>query len=337
MNRPTFIRGMVLFFTLISLMMLVFIAASAQDTEMTEEEAMIARGEYLARMARCVSCHTPRLEDFSGDELTKEQEVTLALYSYIPLDVENQFLAGGNVFNLGPAGAVYASNLTSDEATGLGDWTDAEIETAIRIGVAKDGRRLHPIMPYSSYYDWPQSEMDALIAYLRTVPPIENEVDRTGPEGESEPAEMPAPEDLVQTLPEDLVERGEYLVVDVMRCTGCHTPRDARTGLPDTAMLMAGGQAFEREFGIVYGGNITPHEETGIGTWTAEDIAQTFREGVNIDGRRLVLMPWQDYSIISDEDLEAVIAYMQSLEPIDNEVPAPAFEDEEFVQYADED
>ena len=48
-------------------------------------------------------------------------------------------------------------------------------------------------------------------------------------------------------------------------------------------------------------------------------------------------MPWQDYSIISDEDLEAVVAYMRALEPIDNEVPNPAFEDEAFMQFVDED
>jgi mono/diheme cytochrome c family protein len=192
-------------------------------------------------------------------------------------------------------------------------------------------------MPYSSYYEWPQSEVDAVVAYLRTVPAIENEVDRTGPEGESEPAEMPAPDDIAESLPEDMVERGEYLVVDVMRCTGCHTPRDPRTGLPDAAMLMGGGQAFEREFGIVYGGNVTPHEATGIGAWDDSAIARVFREGVRIDGRRLVLMPWQDYSIISDDDLEAVIAYMHALESIDNEVPAPAFEDEAFLQFANED
>ena len=320
MKYYTLFRGLVVSLTTASLL-LVLIVATAQDTD---EEAMIERGEYLARIARCVACHTPTMEEFTAEELTKEQEITLALYNFSTLDVEDNLLAGGNRFNLGPAGAVFASNLTSDEGTGLGGWTDEEIEAALRIGVAPDGRRLHPIMPYNSYYSWPQSDIDAIIAYLRTVPAIENEVDRTGPEGDSEPREMPSAEDLAETPPEDLVELGEYLVVDVMRCTGCHTPRDQTTGLPDTTMLMAGGQAFEREFGIVYGGNVTPHEETGIGTWEDSDIARVFREGVRIDGRRLVLMPWQDYSIISGDDLEAVIAYMQALEPIDNEVPVPA-------------
>lgn len=231
----------------------------------------------------------------------------------------------------------FLPNLTSAQATGLGAWSDEEIETALRIGVAPDGRRLHPIMPYNTYYSWPQSDIDALIAYLRTVPAIENEVDRTGPEGEGEVREMPTAEDVAAAPAQDLVELGEYLVVDVMRCTGCHTPRDATTGLPDTTMLMAGGQAFEPKFGTVYGGNITPHDETGIGAWDDADLARVFREGVRIDGRRLVLMPWQDYSIISDEDLEAVIAYMHTLQPILNEVPNPVFGDEDFVQYVDED
>lgn len=337
MKKISLFRGLTILATVMGLLILAFVATVAQDTEMTGEEATLARGEYLVRMARCISCHTPRLEEFNAEELTEEQNITLSLFNFSTLDVEDHLMAGGRRFNLGPAGAVFAPNLTSDEATGLGSWTDEEIEIAMRIGVGKDGRRLHPIMPYNTYNDWPQSDMDALIAYLRTVPAVENEVDRTGPEGESEPAEMPAAEDLAETPSEDPVERGEYLVVDVMRCTGCHTPRDPRTGRADTSLLMGGGQAFEREFGIVYGGNITPHEETGIGTWEAADIARVFREGVRIDGRRLTLMPWQDYSVISDEDLDAVIAYLQALDPIDNEVPAPAFENEAFLQFADED
>jgi mono/diheme cytochrome c family protein len=335
MKKITLFRGLVVL-AIIASFLLILMVATAQDTE-PDEAALIERGAYIVRIARCVACHTPTLEEFTAEELTKEQEITLALYNYSTLDVDSQFLAGGNRFNLGPAGTVFASNLTSDEATGLGAWSDEEIETALRIGVAPDGRRLHPIMPYNTYYSWPQSDIDALIAYLRTVPAIENEVDRTGPEGEGEIREMPTAEDVAAAPSEDLVELGEYLVVDVMRCTGCHTPRDATTGLADTTMLMGGGQAFEREFGIVYGGNITPHEATGIGAWEDEDIARVFREGVRIDGRRLVLMPWQDYSIISDEDLEAVIAYMHALEPIDNEVPNPAFEDEAFMQFVDED
>ena len=77
------------------------------------------------------------------------------------------------------------------------------------------------------------------------------------------------------------------------------------------------------------------HDETGLAGWEFEDFERVFREGIRIDGRRLVLMPWQDYAGISDEDLEAVVAYLQALEPIDNEVPAPAIEDI-FIDFVDD-
>jgi hypothetical protein len=82
----------------------------------------------------------------------------------------------------------------------------------------------------------------------------------------------------------------------------------------------------------VYGGNITPHPERGIGNWTDDEIRQVFRKGISRDGRQLIFMPWEDYQLISDGDLNAVIAYLRSLPPADNEVPAPAV-NEMFLVY----
>jgi mono/diheme cytochrome c family protein len=316
-----------------------FLGVSAQDTASEKQDEILERGEYIVHIAGCFACHSPYKEEFADfSALTSEQTLTLSLFAVQTLDLENRFMAGGRPFELGPIGTLYSANLTPHEATGIGSWTDAQIELAIRVGVNPSGRRLYPIMPYANYFNMAQSDVEAVIAYLRTIEPVENGVDRSGPSGEGVAPELERTEDMLQTPPDgsDPVELGSYLVNVIMSCNDCHTPRDPRTGLHDEELAMAGGQAYEGPWGIVYGGNITPHEETGIGTWTADDIRRVFREGVRPDGRRLVLMPWEDYASITDDDLDALIAYLQAIEPIDNEIPAPSI-DEAFLQYADED
>lgn len=326
-----------LLISIIILLISTFFTVIAQDEDtndfgMTETE-MLERGEYLSHIGACVSCHTPQKEEYLSEDITLEQLQTIGLAFEDTQDIENQLMAGGRAFPLGPFGVLVSPNLTPHE-TGLGDWTDEEIEAALRIGVNKDGRRLHPLMPYPNIFNWAESDMQALIMYLRSIPAVDNEVIQTGPSGEGFAPELTVnAEELPQLPPEDQLELGRYLTLNVMSCGECHTPLDPETGAPQFELLLGGGQAYEGPWGIVYGGNITPHE-TGLADWTAEDYERVFREGIRIDGRRLVFMPWQDYATTSDDDMDAVIAYLQSLEPIDNEVPSPAIEDI-FISYAD--
>ena len=111
--------------------------ATAEATEMTQEE-LVARGEYLAHIARCVSCHTPRLEEFLVEEPTIEQVVTLSLHANDALDTENFYMAGGREFSQGAAGTLIAGNLSSDEETGIGAWTDEEFARVFHEGVRID-------------------------------------------------------------------------------------------------------------------------------------------------------------------------------------------------------
>lgn len=293
---------------------------------------LVRQGEYIANIARCVSCHTPSLAQYDADlnEDYGEEEIrTGALFARDTLDTD-MWMAGGGVFSFGPAGSVVASNLTPHE-TGLGDWTDEEIITAIQTGVSRDGRRMHPIMP--SMNTMAQSDLDALVAYLRSLEPIENEtvneLEVTTPPAETpeEPIEAPASS--------DQAERGAYLV-DLTNCSGCHTPSDPETRRPIEDKYLAGRQPFERDYGVVYAGNITPHDDTGLGEWTEEDFKRAITQGVRIDGRRLGLMPWQDYSNLTAEDLEALIFYLTDVvEPVDNLIPATALEDP-YVVFVDD-
>ena len=116
-----------------------------------------------------------------------------------------------------------------------------------------------------------------------------------------------------------------------MRCTDCHTPLDPETGIPDFSKYLSGGQPFEGPWGIIYSANISPHATAGIGAWSDQQIERVLREGVRIDNRRVILMPWQGYSAATDEDLQTVIAYLRSIEPIENEVPAPSIAEDLII------
>ena len=329
-----------LIFSIFILIASTFFAVVAQDEEVNEfgmtEEEMLTRGEYLLHIGACVACHTPMKDEYMTPDLTLEQLQNIGWRFEETQDLENQLVAGGREFPLGPLGSILSKNLTPHE-TGLGDWTDEEIEAALRIGINKDGRRLFPLMPYANFFNWTESDMQALIMYLRTLEPVENEVIQIGPSGDGFAPELVVNQDELPQLPpdgSDPVELGRYLVNHVMSCGDCHTPLDPETGIPNREMLFAGGQAYEGPWGIVYGGNLTP-DETGLAGWEFEDFERVFREGVRIDGRRLVLMPWQDYVTVADDDLAAIVAYLQSLEPINNEVPAPAIEDI-FIEFVED-
>lgn len=121
----------------------------------------------------------------------------------------------------------------------------------------------------------------------------------------------------------DPVKRGEYLV-KVMVCTDCHTPGHF-LGKPDEKQFLAGSDVgfFIPGLGYFYGRNLTPDDETGLGRWTNADIVKALRTGVRPDGRVLSPnMPWQSFANLTDEDANAIAAYLKSLKPIRREAPA---------------
>ena len=124
------------------------------------------------------------------------------------------------------------------------------------------------------------------------------------------------------------VTRGEYLV-ELLGCGVCHTG-GALVGEPDMNMSLAGssiGIAYTSPFedpnpGVVFAPNLTPDRDTGIGRWTDDEIMGVVRSGLGRHGpNRILVMPWQGYARISDDDAWAIVAYLRSLEPIENVVP----------------
>lgn len=294
-----------------------------------EDANLVERGEYLTQIGRCVGCHTPYQPQYTGDEVSTENLQTLAFYERDALDMD-RLLSGGRTFDLGPGGLVVSSNLTPDE-TGLGDWTDAEIESALRYGVTPTGEQLHPLMPYTTYYNMADRDIDAIIAYLRSVPAIERDL----PDNDLAIAPMHLPEQdrIAPTDPDDTAAHGVYLMEAVLGCAGCHTPLDQETGEPVHAKKLGGGHPYEGPWGIVYGSNITPHETTGISNWDDAEIIRALTEGILPNGRRLVFMSWQEYALLTPADREALVYHLQhGVSPVDNAVPDAALKPD-FERY----
>lgn len=277
--------------------------------EITEDK--VERGKYLANhVMLCMDCHAIR--DFS-------------LYAGPP--TPGTLGGGGDVFdqNMGFPGRFVSRNLTP---ASLNDWTDGEIFRAITSGVSRDGSALFPVMPYLHYSQLDEQDIHAVIAYLRTLEPVVNELESSKPDF---PVNI-----LINTMPvkpnfnampdkEDVSNYGKYMIT-AAACTDCHTRMENGNyvGKP-----YAGGNEFNFPDGsVVRAANITPHETTGIGNWTKEMFVQRFRMYADstyvpkkvLPGEMQTLMPWQMYGGMSEEDLGAIYEYLRTVPAVENSV-----------------
>lgn len=292
------------------------------------QDDQLAHGKYLATLAGCTSCHTPDKAEYQNPQtLTLDQIKTIAFSGGDALDNE-KFLAGGRLFDLGPAGKVFTRNLTPHEETGIGKWTDDQVKIAIKTGLTADGSTLFPVMPYHVYNGMADADLEAVIAFVRSVNAVNNKVPDKTVNTEGMPT-IPYTTGIIAPDATDKGARGAYLVNSVMGCTDCHTPVDPATGAPIMDKYLAGRQPYEGPWGIVYGGNITPDEKTGIGSWSNEEVKRALVAGISKDGRRLILMPWYAYTVLTKEDADAVVYFLKNgLPAVDNEIPAPSLNPE---------
>ncbi len=265
-------------------------------------QTAVERGRYLVEvLGACGNCHTPRGP--SGD-------------------LQDKHLAGGNIIEEA-FGAAVVANITPDRETGIGGWTDEEIIRAIREGKRKDGRTLGPPMPYSLYRDLSDTDVKAIVAYLRTVKPVRNQVGPSRYKIEL-PASYGPPVGKNADVPtSDLVKYGAYLAGPVAHCVACHTPRGA-DGRPDATKFAAGGTRFHGPYGTSYSANLTPDPETGMGKWSDAEIIASIYGARRGGGMVLPPMPTRYFAAgIAELDLRALVAYFRSLPPIVNRVPPP--------------
>lgn len=272
----------------------------------------ISRGMYLANsLYVCMDCHSTRdWTKFSG-----------------PI-VENTLGKGGEVFNqeMGFPGEYYAKNITP---YALQSWTDGEILRAITSGVNKQGKALFPVMPYLNYGQLDKEEIYSVIAYLRTLPSIANNV----PESKSDfpmnfIINMMPQKAKYSNIPDkaNKVVYGKYLTT-AASCTDCHTQQEK--GKPLDGMEFAGGFKFQlMTGGVVNSANITPDMETGIGSWTEEAFTYRFKLYADSTYQPIVInkgdfntvMPWIMYSTMKLDELKAIYAYLKTVKPVENKV-----------------
>jgi len=272
----------------------------------------IERGKYLANSVTvCMDCHSTRdWNKFSGPLVTG----TLG--------------KGGEIFDqrYGFPGSFHARNITP---AGIGDWTDGQLLRAIASGVDKKGRALFPVMPHPSYGKMDKEDLLSIIAYLRTLSPIENKV----PDSKADfPMSI-----ILHTIPSkasfgqlpdsnNLVARGAYYFT-AASCGDCHTKQEK--GQKIKGMELAGGFEFPMKTGgIVRSSNITPDVTTGIGSWTEAAFIRRFKAygdssyQVPSIGQNEFnsVMPWTMYKNMKEADLKAIYAYLRTVPAIKNQV-----------------
>jgi mono/diheme cytochrome c family protein len=284
----------------------------APDIKVDASPEKIERGRYLANhVSVCVDCHSTRdWNRFSG-----------------PI-VEGTEGKGSEVFDqkFGFPGRYTSKNITP---AGIGNWTDGELFRTITTGVNKEGKALFPVMPSHYYGQMDEEDIKCIIAYIRTLKPIENK-----PEESVSDFPMNL---IINTIPHkanpqklppvtDVVNYGKY-IANAASCIECHTQFDKGKLVAGTEY--GGGREFPFPNGaIIRSSNITTDLETGIGTWTKEQFVSIFRarsdsatlaKKLNPDDFNSI-MPWTMYGKMTTQDLEALFAYLRTIKPIKNEV-----------------
>ncbi len=275
--------------------------------------ARLERGKYLAHhVAVCMDCHSTRdWSKFTG-----------------PLKPGTLGMGGDefNEQNAGVPGILYPKNITP---AAIGNWTDGELIRAITNGVSKDGTALFPIMPYMGYNKLTKEDLYSIVAYVRSLQSIENEIPERSLNFPLNFIVKTIPPESYNPSPEpdrkNPVDYGKYLVT-VAGCFDCHT--EQVKGEFKMEKAFAGGFEFNFPGGIVRSSNITPDISTGIGGWTKEQFILRFKI-MDPDSNHIptvgmndfnTAMPWTMYAGMTHEDIGAMYEYLRTIKPIVNNV-----------------
>jgi mono/diheme cytochrome c family protein len=272
------------------------IAALLATTALSQAQTPVERGKYLVEtVMTCHNCHTPMGPN--GPQFDKA-------------------FSGGLRFNEPPFD-VTAPNITPDRATGIGAWSDADIKKALLEGIKPDGVQMAEVMPTSFYKIITPGDLDAIVAYLRSIPAVSNKVrdpvyKMKIPHHVFPGAEKPMPEADMS----DKVKRGFYLVT-IGHCLECHTPfGPPGTGVDFGNSLGKGGREFPGPWGKSVSRNITSSKTKGLGDWSDAEIKRAITHGVRKDGTKLKPpMGFPYYAKMTDGDVDAVVAYLRTLPP----------------------
>lgn len=254
-----------------------------QPVAIPTDSAAVERGRHLASaITKCTGCHAANL-------------------------------AGQVMIDDAAFARLASSNLTRGRGSAVAGYTDADWVRAMRHGVTPTGRPLI-LMPSAIYYYLSNEDLGAIIAYVKSVPPVDNDVPpfRAGPIARVLTATGKFPLIAAETVPHDqtpppappagpTAEYGKYITV-VGGCIECH------------GQGLSGGPGFG-DPAAKPARNITP-DVTGLATWTEADFFRALREGKRPDGTSIdPSMPWQSTKLMTDEEIRAVWQYLRTVEP----------------------
>ncbi|MGR8979321.1 MAG: c-type cytochrome [Gammaproteobacteria bacterium] len=262
------------------------------------DSAGTGRGAYLARAGDCIACHTagPQQLPFSGG---------------LPLN--------------SPFGVIYSTNITPDPVYGIGMYTLDDFGRAIRNGVAKDGRRLYPAMPYPSFAAITDEDIRALYDYfMNEVPPVSRKPPET---------KLPFPFNMRFSLffwdaafvkherfkprsdRDAEWNRGAYLVRTLGHCGACHTPRGLafqEKAYSESSPLYLSGSVVDNW----YAANLRGDPAAGLGRWPEDDVAGFLKtghgDGIAAFGSMAEVIE-NSTQYLSDNDINAIARYLKSL------------------------
>jgi mono/diheme cytochrome c family protein len=190
-------------------------------------------------------------------------------------------------------------------------------------------------MAYQFYHGLSDDDALALVAYLRSLPPVRNEVPARRLSFAAKSmfavslikAEAPITQPATAPQAAPSVRYGEYVAWRMAGCAECHSPRDPKTARLDPSRPMAGGLfPFPEEDFVSTGPNLTSDVDTGLGTWTEEQFVKAMQTGIRPNGTvMLPFMPWPSYAQWNHDDLHAIWLYLRSLKAISHRVPASTF------------
>jgi mono/diheme cytochrome c family protein len=253
----------------------------------------IDHGRYLVQLGDCVACHTAK----GGERF-----------------------AGGRPVET-PFGTLLSANITPDPQTGIGRYNPDTFYRALHEGIDEEGRHLYPAFPYNYYTQVTREDSDAMFAYLRSIAPVKNAVDRN---------KLPFPFNIRQLMavwnwmyldkgpyrPEpgkpEQWNRGAYLVEGLGHCEACHTAKNVLGSAKHDKAFQGG------TFGEWFAPDITGNQRTGIGAWRDDALREFFRRGTNVhsaaSGEMGEVVAFST-SQMSDADVAATIAYLRTITP----------------------
>ena len=258
-------------------------------------ETPLERGKYLmTSIVACGNCHTPKGPNGKA--------------------IAGKELSGGDPIN-SPVFHAMPANITPDKETGIGKWTDAQIIDAIRNGKRPDGTIIGPPMAIAFYRDMSDTDVKAIVAYLRSVPAISNKVEKSTYKIPLPPGYGPPVTHVADVPRTNNVAYGKYLATALGHCMDCHTP--LVQGRNDMTKLGAGGNPFGApNGGVIISANLTPGNPSGVAGWTNQQVKDAITKGVRPDRPLVRLMAFDWYQNMTNADLNDLVAFLRSLKPV---------------------